>query len=316
MAVETDKLAQATDLLAKALAILRELANAPAEHQWSAAPIESACGGVALDATGDQSSVAPATTTSDDLLHITQLLAQRDITVRGSLQFNDNEQGLLTLAHVIGRKYATVERLLHKIKQAQSSRRHISMDLSRLPQQQIADITLVAHLAHKAGLLTGHQYTKSPRYRLQLDAPRDPMAINFFTGQWLELFVAKIVESQRETFDGDFRAAYRIVVSLPNGDQFDLDAVLAIGQRLIWVEAKTTDDFTRHLRKYRHVSRLLCESSRDAILLWAGYENRGDLFAATRGAVAHMTLCAPSTFEKLLLERLTARQSTIAPLPR
>jgi len=84
-------------------------------------------------------------------------------------------------------------------------------------------------------------------------------------------------------------------VVLPNGDQFDLDLLFCVDGRLIWVEAKTSDDFSRHLPKYRQISSLLCDSEADAVLLWTRFDGNDPLLA-TRGSLARMTLCGPGDF--------------------
>jgi hypothetical protein len=224
-----------------------------------------------------------------------ELLKAKGITIRNVGLVPSEAEGLLTLAGLMGRKFRTVKPLLDQIKRAQSSRRAISIDLSKLPQDAVADITLVANLANRAGLLPNYRYLKSPRYKLFSDAPVSPLAINFFTGQWLELYALKTVRETSTKYGLDLCPLSHVQVELPNNDQFDLDLVCTLGSRIVWVEAKTSDDFERFLPKYKAVSSLICESPRDAILLWSSYES-SDTILSARGVLARMTLCAPDEF--------------------
>jgi len=204
--------------------------------------------------------------------------------------------------------------LIKAIKRAQSSRSALSLSLRDQPQEVIADVTLVASMASKAGLLPNYKYLRSPQYRLFCDAPVSPIAINFFTGQWLELFALQAVREAEAAFGVDTHPVAGVHVELPNGDQFELDLVFTVDGRLVWVEAKTTDDFAGLLPKYKTISQALCRSERDAILLWSGFE-RGDALQATRGALARMTLCSPDGFPDYVAGLLNGGREAVAPRP-
>ncbi|GAB6080685.1 hypothetical protein [Hydrogenophilus hirschii] len=195
----------------------------------------------------------------------------------------------------MAKKYDTIRPLLQKVKQAQASGQGIYLNLQKEPQQTISDITNVATLANKAGLLPNYKYLKSPKYQLFCDSPRSPVAINFFTGQWLELFALSVVREIEIMAATPLSPFCGVHVELPNGDQFDLDLVLSIANRLIWVEAKTTNNFGDLLPKYKKISELLCASAEDAILLWSGFDEM-DKVQATRGTLARMTVCSPRQF--------------------
>jgi hypothetical protein len=233
-----------------------------------------------------------------------QLLEKKGIEIRTIGQISTEADGLLILAGVMGKKCATIKRFIDQIKRAQSSRRPISLDLSGSSQEAIADITLVAKMANQAGLLPNYRYLKSPRYKLFADAPVSPLAINFFNGQWLELYALKIVCDAATEFGLQLYPLYHVQIALPNGDQFDLDVVFVVGSSLVWVEAKTGDDFERLLPKYKVISELICASPDHAILLWSGYEKSNAMLSA-RGAIARMTLCTPDDFPGYVNHLLT-----------
>jgi len=224
-----------------------------------------------------------------------RLLERKGVTIRHIAQVQQDADGLLVLAGVMGQKIDTIRPFLDQIKRSQSSRRRLFLDLSKQSQETISDITLVANLANKAGLLPNYRYLRSPQYKLSSDAPVSPIAINFFTGQWLELYALKVIRDIEEKSGAKLWPLSQVHIQLPNGDQFDLDLVFTVHRRLVWVEAKTTDDFERLLPKYKAISQLICEAPTDAILLWSNYRS-GDSLLTTRGALARMTICSPREF--------------------
>ena len=231
------------------------------------------------------------------------LLQQRGVKIKSTNQLIAEEEGLLTLAGIMGMKYDTIRPLLHHIKRAQSSGRRIFLNLKDEPQENIADITLVANLSHKAGLLPSYKYVKSPQYKLYCEPPISPIAINFFTGHWLELYALRVVRDIEAKSATDLSAVSGVHIELPNGDQFDLDLIFSVADRLIWVEAKTADDFSGLLPKYKRISELLCATDEDAIILWSTFHEM-DRLKSTRGTLARMTVCSPKEFPTHIQNRL------------
>ncbi|RME81943.1 MAG: hypothetical protein D6771_07655, partial [Zetaproteobacteria bacterium] len=92
---------------------------------------------------------------------------------------------------------------------------------------------------------------------------------------------------------------------------FELDVAFSVGEQIFWIEAKTTDDFSELLPKYKKFSRLLCADKRFAILVWANYQD-DDPVAATRGALAQMTICSLAGFREHLERALDACRSAQA----
>jgi hypothetical protein len=215
------------------------------------------------------------------------LLEQKGLEIRNVGQ---EHEGLLALSGVMGQKIETIRPLLDQIKRSQASRKRLFLNLQGQPQESIADITLFALQANKAGLLPNYRYLRSPQYKLSADSPISPTAINFFTGQWLELYALKTAYEIEAKSGRKLCPLSQVQVQLPNGDQFDLDLVFTVNGRLVWVEAKTTDSFERLLPKYKVISELICDSPMDAILLWLNYDS-GNSLLATRGMLAKMTLC-------------------------
>lgn len=275
--------------------LLRELAGGRGR--------EAVGGAVRLGGPGreDAASAAPDGEGSgaEDGCCVLRLLEARGVRVRRTLELEEGDRGLLTLAGLMGRKLAHVRPLLDRIKRAVAGGRRVQMDLSRCSQETVADVTLVAGLAHRAGLLYNYQYLKAPRFRLSFDVTAAETVTRFFTGRWLELFAVQALQRVEEGLGVRLPYLCGAEVELPNGDLFELDLVAALGGRLVWVEAKTAQDYAALLPKYRRISELLCPTAREAVLLWSELSGQ-DPMAATRGRLARMTPCAPGELQAYL----------------
>ncbi len=278
--------------------ILHRLSQLLAE---CAALCESLCARRATEG-GSLQAAAPAAPEASALAAGAALdhLERLGVQVLRHAPITDAERGLLALASQMAKKYESIKPLLQRIKRAQSSGETITMKLASADQQQVNDITQMARLAHEAGLLPSFHYAKSPVYQLRCAAPNSPVAINFFTGEWLELYAyAALLDAAAEagwTPDALLRAQVR----LPNGDEFDLDlCFLTPAGQLVWVEAKTGNDFAQLLPKYARIAQQLALSQDHAWLLWADFDADNPM-QATRALVSGMRLVPLDAFPVLL----------------
>lgn len=93
---------------------------------------------------------------------------------------------------------------------------------------------------------------------------RGPGALNFFSGSWLERYLE---ESLRKAQPGVAEVQRSVQVSLPTGEDFELDIVAKDRSgRLLWVEAKT-GEYTGSIPKYARVRRVLDLPANRAILV-------------------------------------------------
>jgi hypothetical protein len=93
---------------------------------------------------------------------------------------------------------------------------------------------------------------------------RAPGALNFFPGSWLERYLE---ESLRKAQPGVVEVQRSLQVSLPIGEDFELDiAAKDSSGKLLWVEAKT-GEFTGSIPKSARVRRVLNLPADRAILV-------------------------------------------------
>lgn len=92
-------------------------------------------------------------------------------------------------------------------------------------------------------------------------------------------------------------------VTLPNGEDFELDLVFSRGEDLYWVEVKTTDDYSEMLHKYAKVVNMLTGTAERAILLWSDYDKNNPILSL-RSSLANMTLVDIPSFKETITSLL------------
>ncbi|MEC4986856.1 MAG: hypothetical protein SAK42_22365, partial [Oscillatoria sp. PMC 1076.18] len=99
----------------------------------------------------------------------------------------------------------------------------------------------------------------SPRYQLKAKPSRLPDAINFLSGEWLERYIKqKIIQLLNESNQEIIQYSYLTnpQISLPNGDDFELDIIFRINEEIFWFEVKT-GEYQRHINKYSQMAQEL-----------------------------------------------------------
>ena len=86
-------------------------------------------------------------------------------------------------------------------------------------------------------------------------------------------------------------------ITLPNGDDFELDILASIGSSIYWIEAKS-GDYQQHAAKYSKFARLLgLDPDHSFMVLTDVPDNR----CGTLSSLFSMTVCNLQTFEEKLL---------------
>lgn len=140
----------------------------------------------------------------------------------------------------------------------------VSHDLAELSADDLSTHCQFASLTFQQGLLANFQDVRAPRRLLHAVCSRDPSALNFFSGLWLERYLE---ESLRKARPGVAEVQRSVQVSLPTGEDFELDiAAKDRSSRLLWVEAKT-GEYTGSIPKYARDRRVLDLPANRAILV-------------------------------------------------
>lgn len=189
---------------------------------------------------------------------IEKYLSSRNITVKHINQEDEANRIKENIALFIGNRYNSIKIFFDQVKKNMNSGGSIKMDLKNKPQEDISNICQLATMLHEIAYLEEYEYQKSPKYLLFAKPNRIPQAINFFSGQWLEIFIRSQVSILIRQTNPNIKYSYitNPQVKLPNGDDFELDILFEIEGEIYWFEAKT-GDYQRYVEKYSKISRIL-----------------------------------------------------------
>ena len=139
------------------------------------------------------------------------------------------------IALFIGNRLESVNDVLDSIKANMSAGRPFSLNLRNSSQQAVSDITGLCTKLYNIAFLTAYRYKRSPYYQLKATSSISPHALNFFSGQWLERFIKTQVVSILTSKLLKFSYVCNIQVSLPNGNDFELDMLFETKGEIFWL---------------------------------------------------------------------------------
>jgi len=225
-----------------------------------------------------------------------------------------------SLSLYLGERYDALSGLLGKIKRAMQNGAPISESLKGRPQQDVNSACQFCTLLHDVAFLEQYQYLRSPTYLIKAKTTTLPKAQRFFSGQWLERFILQKVKAVYAQVGSEvneelgFEYLINPQIILPNGDDFELDILAAIGSSIYWIEAKS-GDYQQHVAKYSKFARLLgLDFDHSFMVLTDVPDARCDALSS----LFSMTVCTLRTFEEKLLtvaRNDTAQQSATADGP-
>jgi hypothetical protein len=203
-----------------------------------------------------QASTAPPA--GDRTAQLPAWLAQRGVTIQREKGPAMVEEALLPIASLIGGQYDRVKLVVDALKRGNGEGTPQTVNLKDQPAVVVTSSVHLAHQLHQLALIEAFKYYRAPAFQLHLTASRLPVAINFITGGWLELYVRTVLlKALNEARpNAPFSLLENPQVTLPAGEDFELDLLLEVGGDVWWIEMKT-GGFQRHIAKYNRVSRLL-----------------------------------------------------------
>lgn len=240
-----------THLLERIAAALERIADSIAENDQSIIPPDLE----ELEAS-DPPEVEDNLQVTNDITPIQDFLASRGILIKAVPPGQDSDETLDKLAIYIGTKLESVNGVLNLIKSNMNAGRTFSQNLKNEPQQTIANTTFLCTNLYNVAFLTDYNYQKSPVCRLHATPSTAPSALNFFSGGWLERFVKTQVISLLKKKNLQFSYVCNPQITLPNGDDFEMDMLFEAEGEIFWLEAKS-GDYRRHIDKYSKMSKLL-----------------------------------------------------------
>jgi hypothetical protein len=186
-------------------------------------------------------------------------LGDRGIKLLRAAPADGLDETLDRLALFLGQRFPNIRPFYEALKRRVGGHpRSRALNLRDAPPRMISDICQFARDLHNNGFLTRVQYFKDTR-KLFFDPQRDGRVVNFFTGDWLERYVLLTALGRAEALllEGvKPMALTKAVVTLQDDQETELDILLGLPDRVIWIECKT-GDWQEHAVKFGKVARQL-----------------------------------------------------------
>lgn len=189
---------------------------------------------------------------------IEEFLTSRKITIKHIPFEEEGNEIQDKISIFMGNKYNLIKPFIDQVKLKMNSGGTIRMDLKNEAQEKISAICQLAHNLYEIAFLEEFTYLRSPKYLLFATPNRIPVALNFFSGKWLEKFIKNQIVSLIKQVNPNLKFSYisNPQIELPNKDDFELDFLLEVEGEIFWVEAKT-GDYQRYVGKYSKTRKTL-----------------------------------------------------------
>lgn len=185
-------------------------------------------------------------------------LQEKNITVKTYVDSITENTSLDNVAYFMGNRYNDIRKVYETIKRHLNKPNGFHLDLKNATQSEISASCQLCTTLYDIAFLSEYKYDKSPRYFIHATPNKIPIAINFLTGHWLEIFIRKTIQDSLKSLPATIEYTYLInpQIILPNGNDFELDVVFLINGEIYWVEGKT-GNYQNYINKYSHVANML-----------------------------------------------------------
>ena len=210
------------------------------------------------------------------------------------------DETLDRLAMAMGDHFELMSPVLNMIKRAMHNGAGFQYRMAKLPQSSVGIITQQCKEWHRMAFLHDYFYERSPIFTIHAKASTLSSAMTFFSGQWLERFINGHVRRCVAKLQAELgrhiplETLSNAHITLPNGDDFELDLILNCGPGLVfWIEGKT-GDYQRYVQKYSKFAKTIGLTSAHSFIVLT--EVRSDE-CSTLSSLFGMTVCTPENFE-------------------
>lgn len=232
-----------------------------------------------------------------------KFLAARSIRIKTVPAPDPADPVIDRLSLFLGERYEALASLLAKIKGAMQAGLPVTESLKGRSQTEISSACQFCTLLHEVAFLQEYQYLRSPQYLIRATTTTLPKAQRFFSGQWLERFVLQKIRAIQGRITHELAAPVEFEfllnpqIVLPNGDDAELDILVAFGSVVYWIEAKS-GAYQQHVAKYSKLVRVLGLDSEHSLMVLADAPRER---CEALSSLFSMNVCNLRTFEDRLL---------------
>lgn len=161
--------------------------------------------------------------------------------------------------------------LKHQLAESGGAPANKWINLEGLSPEGISDNCQFGTLLKEHHFLSEYRYLKrdSEKPHILAVANRDPRVINFFTGGWLESFVAqRILEQAKIVLKEEVQIELKsnVKVRFPNQTQAEFDMLVGVLDDVLWFECKT-GDWLEMAKKYSKANEQYLQLPQDRVTL-------------------------------------------------
>ena len=193
-----------------------------------------------------------------DVSYLIDKLQENNIIVNTYTDSVEENTSLDNIAKFMGDRYSDIKKVYETMKRYLNRPNAFHLDLRNASQNEISASCQLCTNLYDIAFLSDYKYDKSPKYFIHATPNKIPIAINFLTGHWLEIFIRKTIQDCLDKLPLDIEYTYIInpQITLPNGDAFELDVVFLINNEIYWVEGKT-GNYQNYINKYSEIASLM-----------------------------------------------------------
>ncbi len=219
--------------------------------------------------------IKPRTTVinQEENINILNWLKSRNIEVNAHGKPHTLDESKYKIAVFLGKHYQVLEQLydLIKINMKKKINHEIngnsSFPFGKLPENK-SDIDICVkfcEILYEAGFLVSPSpqlnTNKLGQIFLNIKTAKNEVMSNFISGMWFEYFIEqKIIMFLKENHQ-KFECIKNVKVTLSNDSNIsqnnELDLLFLVGEKLIWIECKSGNNYDQFLRKYSDLRKLL-----------------------------------------------------------
>jgi len=193
-----------------------------------------------------------------DVNILIEKLAEKGITVKTFVERDEENTSLDYISKFMGTRYSEIKKVYETMKRYLNKPNGFHLDMKNSTQNEITASCQLCNNLYEIAFLSEYKYDKSPKFFIHATPNKIPIAINFLTGHWLEIFIRRIIQDSLNSIPADIEYTYLInpQILLPNGDDFELDVVFLINGEIFWVEGKT-GNYQHYINKYSEIAGLM-----------------------------------------------------------
>lgn len=199
-------------------------------------------------------------------------LSSLDIVVKTYKQPSAADTVFDQVAVFLGERFHSVWKVHEQIRKTLSTGNSFKIHLGSSTQEEIANSTQLCTILYEYAFLSSYRYHKSSKV-ISATAQRVGSVINFFSGGWFERFVYLKTTSLLNEYQMKYRVLLNPQISLPSGDDFELDLFFLVHDLPLWIECKT-GDYQPHIVKYAKMRKTLAIDKERSLLTVLGISDQ------------------------------------------